>query len=514
MALSSEAKATEPNRYRTDSDDLAWIRREHPNAAELFDRAEALLFAGDAKQAADLFGQASTEAPQSALAPRRQCQTLTELGRHDEAVAACEKAVGNQGSPMDLRAMTAALLSGDAPPTTLEAAHALMHARRARHLMSSEPWGYAAQCDVAARLGDTSMLNDCVADLQRIAPNHYETSRATAIAASIRPGWRTAAGWLAIAGVAIATLMHALLRSRRRGSAATVVGTAVVLAVALSAGRASADGIEKTDNERAPQAGALSKWAIDDKDPSASVPSVAQRDADPLEYGYHLMDLTDKAEAAMRRGDQAAAAKFYAALAKAVPDVSIAYAKMCDAYDAMGDRDKAVQSCTAALGKQGVRIGDYTHYARLVLAKPTRLGQEEIDDLDAVVEHLKNDQAARPAAFEIECSLGVRLGDKRRLDECAPSLAALAPDDTKTLFYQWSLALMQHDYAAASAFLEHAKKSPMPREDVSKMEDATIGALPVWRRAFHDWRIPATLAILVAAALGMAMTWRRSRALA
>src|SRR5438105_3184341 len=154
LLFSDNARAADPNRYRMDSDDLAWIRRDHPHAGELFDRGEASLFAGDSRRAAELFGQTAAEAPQSALAPRRQCQALIELGRHDEAVAACQKAVGNQGSPMDHRAMSAALLSGDSLPTTLAIAHALMSARRARQLMSTEPWGYAAQCDVAARLGD------------------------------------------------------------------------------------------------------------------------------------------------------------------------------------------------------------------------------------------------------------------------------------------------------------------------------------------------------------------------
>src|SRR6266487_871633 len=79
------ASADGPARYRTDEEDLAWIRSTHPHAGELFDRGEALLFAGDAAQAAELFAQAAEEAPQSALAPRRQCQALTELGNHDEA---------------------------------------------------------------------------------------------------------------------------------------------------------------------------------------------------------------------------------------------------------------------------------------------------------------------------------------------------------------------------------------------------------------------------------------------
>jgi tetratricopeptide (TPR) repeat protein len=517
----ASARAEEPNRYRVDADDVGWIRRQHPHARELFDQGEARLFAGDLERAAELFGHAASEAPQSALASRRQCQALTQLGRHEEAIAACRKAVSNQGSAMDLRAMAAALISGDKLPTTEETGHALMFARRARELMPTEPWGYAAQCDVAARLGDTAMLNDCVADLERVAPAHDETLRAMSFATAIRPGWPTALGWLAIVGLALGTMVHALFQSRRRGwrrSARAGAGSAavVIALVGLLPARAFADGVDNSANgeERVPRAGSLSKWSVDEKNPEGTVPSPGQRDADPLEYGYHLMDLTDKGEAAMRRGDYAAAAKFYAALAKAVPDVSIAFAKACDAYDALGDREKALASCAAALRRQGVRVGDYAHFARLVLAKPTRLDPSEVDDVDAVIDHLKKDESARPAGFEVQCNLAVRLGDKKRLEECAPALAVIAPGDPKTLFFQWSLALMQRDFPAARRFIEHAKASPMKPEEVAKMEEATIGALPIWRRAFHDWRIPTTLGILLFAGLAILTTWRRSDAMA
>jgi len=135
-ASSSVALASEPNRYRTDNEDLAWIRSAHPHAGELFDQGETALYAGDAAKAAELLGQAAEEAPQSALAPRRQCEALVEIGRHAEAVEACRKAVANQGTAMDLRAMVAALMSGTEPPTTEEMGYAIMYARRARQIMS------------------------------------------------------------------------------------------------------------------------------------------------------------------------------------------------------------------------------------------------------------------------------------------------------------------------------------------------------------------------------------------
>jgi tetratricopeptide (TPR) repeat protein len=505
----------EPNRYRTDADDVAWMHREFPHAGELFDRGEALLTAGDYEHAAELFGQAASEAKQSAIAPRRECQAWTALGRHGEAVEACHRAVENRSSAMDFRAAVGALMSGDALPTTQETGQALLFARRARELMPTEPWGYAAQCDVAARLGDISMLNACVSDLERVAPNHFETRRATALAAAIRPGWRTALGWFVIAGLTLATAVHALLEARRRGwrgrGAASIAGAAVLLVSVLGATTARG---EAESEERAPRAGALSKWSIDDKDPEKTVPTPTQRDSEPLEYGYHLMDLTDRAEGAMRRGDYSAAAKFYGAIAKAVPDVAIGYGKACEAYEAAGDREQALKACGTAVGKQGVLVADYARFARLILAKPTRIDSSEVEDVDAIVEHLKKEESARSVGFEIECDLAVRLGDKKRLEECTPALARATPNDPKVVFFQWSLALMQHDYDAANEFLAHAKASPMKVEDVAKMEDATISALPIWRRVLHDWRIPTTLAILLAAAFAMTMTWRRSRAIA
>jgi hypothetical protein len=357
------------------------------------------------------------------------------------------------------------------------------------------------------------MYNQCVDELVRAVPRHVETERAITIAASLRPTWRTAAGWLAIAAASIFTLVHALWNARRRSGIGAVAATLVAAGLLAFPGRALAS--EATDPpEHVMRPGSMSEWPVDDKDPLKTVPTPAQRDSEPLQFGYHLMDLADKAQEATKRGDHEAAAKFYEAMAKAVPDVSIAFGKMCESYEAAGQREKAITACEVALTKQGVRIDDYSRFARLVLSKPTRLEPQEIEDVDAVAEHLKSDSGARAYGFEVECNLAVRLGDPKRLEECAPALAAIAPDAPKTLFFQWSLALQKHDYAAARLWLDRARASSMPKEEVQRMDDALVGAMPIWRRTFHDWRIATTLVLLAVAGVGMFMTWRRSHAMA
>ena len=57
----------------------------------------------------------------------------------------------------------------------------------------------------------------------------------------------------------------------------------------------------------------------------------------------------------------------FGALAKAVPDRSVSYGKMCAAYEALGERDHGLESCRDALGRQGVRVEDFSRYVRLLL---------------------------------------------------------------------------------------------------------------------------------------------------
>jgi tetratricopeptide (TPR) repeat protein len=504
----TSAEADPVGRFRTDMDDLTSMQREHPGAAEKFAQAEAQLAAENYANAADLLKQVLDEAPQSALAARRRCQAFTALDRHDEAVENCRRAVGSQGSALDFRAAVGAFMSGEKPPTPEEAATALMFARRAQSLMPDEPWGQAAWCDVAARLGDTKMFNQCLEELVRTSPGRYETIRAHSMAARFRPRWWVGVAWVMLGALGVATLVRALRRARtgvRRDIAAGATALLMVGAVTIFPRPSLAQ-----EPERAAKAGSLSKWKINDNDPASSIPSPDDRDSDPLEFGYLLMDLGDKATAATEHGDHAAAAKYYAALAKAVPDRAISFSRMCDSYEKVGDWEKATISCATALTREGVTFADYTHYGRLMLSKKAPLEPQEIDDVDAVITRLKTFDGGPFQAAQIQCGLGARLWDKKRLEECTTVLNAGAPDDPGTLFFQWALAMVNHDFSGATKLLEKANTIAMDPERLQRMRDAILDAQPIWRRGFRDWRVNASLAILVGGGLAMFLATRKS----
>ena len=517
-ALCADA-ASPVTRYRNDEDGLAWMKATYPNAAEKFAQGEALLFdpasRADVERAAELFTQAFAEAPQSELAGRRKCQALTELGRHEEAVRACTDALNEGQSGLTIRAMVGALMSGPNPPTPSEVGFATAYARRLRRLMPQDPWPAAADCDIGRKLGDTDMLNHCVEELERIAPEHYETKRAAAWLAALRPGWGVLSAWLAVVLAAIATAAHAIVRSRKssRQDAHAKLGVAacVVLGAFTSWPRAAFADTEAAGASAGAAlgktAGHLSKYSIDDQDPLSSIPTPVQRDNDPLEYGYLLMDLGDRADKASKHGDHLAAARYYAALAKAVPDVAISFRKACEEYSAANDREDALKYCGPALNRDGVVLADYSHYAELVFSKKGKLEPAEVETLDAIVDHLKVDDAAVTVAWDIECNLGVRLGDLKRLGECAPALALKAPEDPKAVFYEWAYAMQQGKFSDAEKFVARAKRVSTDKVQVKAMEAATYKAMPLWRKGFRDWRVGATAAVALFA--GLALMLRR-----
>jgi hypothetical protein len=255
----------------------------------------------------------------------------------------------------------------------------------------------------------------------------------------------------------------------------------------------------------------LSKWKVDDADPVKSLPTDEQRDHDPLQFGYHLMDLAEKGGVAAKKGDHRSAVKYFAALAKAVPDRSISFTKLCNSYEALGDWEKATDACRTALGLPGVTVADSAHFVRLMLAKRTKLTPLEVDDVTAVVDHLREQESTRQLASELQCEVGARIEDTQRLEECTTALAAVAPDDARTLSYQWALALARKDFAQARDVIAHAKNTAMPPEGIQHMEDVTRAAEPMWRKAVRDWRVPAGASIVVAAAaIALVVSRRRS----
>jgi len=385
------------------------------------------------------------------------------------------------------------------PPSPGELVEALTFAKATTNDMPSQPWGYAASCDIAVGLGDVEMLGKCVEQLRRVAPDHEETLHYYGLLKRARSTTGALIGWAVILLATLATLVHALVRRSRRAFPSRALGAAAGVLALLVASPAHA-GPNDTFGD----------WEVNDADPESSVPSPAKRDSDPMSFGHFLFDLSFKAERAEKKKDYQAAVKFYRAVAKAVPDRSVGFAKTCKQYEALGEWQNALDYCRGAVARDGVKLEDYQNYVRLQLAKPGLLVPAEIEDVSNVVKHLSADESTRGAAAEMQCDLGVRISSLPHLQECTTTLAALTPNNPKALPYQWALAMKREDFAEARRVIDLAKAASMRPENVQQMEQATSLAASFWRRYPRLWILVLTLALVAAAGAMFVMMRRRS----
>ena len=167
--------------------------------------------------------------------------------------------------------------------------------------------------------------------------------------------------------------------------------------------------------------------------------------------------------------------------------------------------------CAGALTVHNVTLKDYSHYARLALLEK-KLTPVDLQNLDAVVAHLKGTDATRAAGLDIECAIGAHEGDSKRLHNCVPDLLTTAPNSYKTLYYSWALAMATHDFAGAERLVERLKKAAASPNEVKLIEKATVEAMPAWRkglRAFRDWRVGALSSVVVFSGLALLLFARR-----
>ncbi len=498
-----------PARVRRDALDRSEVvamRVASPRAADLLERGEAAGAAGRLEEAEALFREALGEYKGGSLLQRRRCQALTALGRRAEATTACYRALEGARSNANLRASVRAFVAGPTPPTLAEAGLAFELAVKARDRAPGQFTPVAAICDIAESLGDAIMLQHCADELHRIAPDAPDTRRAEALLAAQNPPWRRWAGWSAATAAVLATLGHAAWRRARRSPRRSARGAAIAGAV-LGAALVLTPHVAAADVP-GQQPGMLSKWPIDDNNPQASLPSEKERNKDPLEFGYWLQDLILRAEVYSKHGKHDVAVKLYTTLAMAVPERAVAFTKMCEEYETLGDLEKATASCEAALLRDGLMVKDYERYVRLVLAKPGALTARQTKALDEVLAHMREDPSGRAAAEALDCEVAVRTSNAGELEACVARRAATAPHAPETVSYAWALAVLKGDQAAAATRLDEARAAGIQPERVAGMEVVMAGHAR--QRRFRVGLALAAAALFLGA-LGFALVSRLRR---
>jgi tetratricopeptide (TPR) repeat protein len=254
-----------------------------------------------------------------------------------------------------------------------------------------------------------------------------------------------------------------------------------------------------------PGPGQLStKFAIDYWDPEKSVPTAKDRDNNPLEFGYFLQDLLEKAERARKDNDFQALIRFYRAVAKAVPDNAKGWSKLCEAYEFVKDRDRAIRACKYAIERPAVEVQDYVRYVNLVLSKDGALSPAEIADLKAVFEHLeKQGPSTAFLANSLRCQTAVRVKDVEALEACTKEMSRLAPDDAKTVVFQWSLALEKGQRAEAERLIDRAVKAGVLLENIQRMQKVTSSIGSRGQTIAKVAVVVCALALALAAALAI-----------
>ena len=407
------------------------------------------------------------------ISARGACEAALALEANDPGKAAsrapCHSAFIVDGAPQDMRNEVASLMSPAAHPSLDDLVIGSLISDAAVRKAPDQPWGYLARCDIARRLGSADLLEACLADLRRVAPAHAATKQALTYAGERAP----LATWILRALLALGllgTLAHALARRRRatRRLPAPLATALLAGIVALSALAASTARAEPT-----PGRDQLSEFKIDDANPEASIPSVEIQNRKPLEFGYYLQDLAAKAESAAKSGDHTAEARYYNALSKAAPTASFGPRKLCQVLETAGDIPGAIVACRTTLTREGSTVGDYLHFVRVVLATPGALPSGEQAELDAVINHLLAEAKLGAVPIVLRCEVALRFADAKALAACTDILRQIAPNDPKTVSFEWALALQRHDRSAALQLVDRARGVGMSKEGVAKMEEAT-----------------------------------------
>jgi hypothetical protein len=261
-----------------------------------------------------------------------------------------------------------------------------------------------------------------------------------------------------------------------------------------------------------------SKFPLDDADPESSIPSPEEAARDPLQMGYLMVDITRRAEEALKQGQPARAARYFRAVAKAAPDRALPLRKACAAHQTAGEIAKAFEMCRATLRQADASADDRFNFLDVALKKPGTLTPAELGDIDRTVARLGREfgkvraDKTRSGLAEVKCQVAARVGDTARLSACTEELRSLNSDRARLLPYAWALAMSRGDLSKAESLKDEAIRTGVSERavevmlrDLAKAHEKRDG--PLLTAAKRWW--PAALAVVLA--LGAIVVLQRRR---
>jgi hypothetical protein len=252
-------------------------------------------------------------------------------------------------------------------------------------------------------------------------------------------------------------------------------------------------------------------WPVDTANPEHGAPTPEQMAKQPLQAGYFLMDVAALGDKALKDKRYADAVKFFGVLARLVPDRAVSFARLCESYQGLGDRENALKSCRDALGRDGATVADSARFVGLVLGGEGDLSVGDRADTEAVLTHLGEQHADAATLNRLECQLAAKIDDLGRLQACSSRLATLAPNDPRTTVFSWTLAARRGDGARANEWLARARVVGVEAPLLAEMEAQAKAVHPAWwTEHARAWLLFSSSAL---ALLSLALfRWRARRA--
>jgi len=248
------------------------------------------------------------------------------------------------------------------------------------------------------------------------------------------------------------------------------------------------------------------------------VPTAQEMNADPASAGIALFDMLESAASAEKKKDYATAVKYYQALAQIVPEQATAFSKLCENYEAMGDRQHGIAACYRATGLPGTKVADNLRYVRLLLSAPPgqALTPVEAGQVRATLEHLAGAGVESAEVDLLGCQFAVAIENRDAIRGCVQRLEQTQPGTPITLTYRMSLALLERNFSQARALIEEARRIPLNPEAIALMEREVEalqhpggGVVASLSNVPKGWL--ASLGALGAAIAGLALLWVRRR---
>ena len=245
-----------------------------------------------------------------------------------------------------------------------------------------------------------------------------------------------------------------------------------LICVALAGSNALAADKPAADKPAAGQPAAGKVPAAEPVESPAQLPTAEEMAANPAQAGLALFDLLEAAERAEKKKDYASAAQYYSTLARIVPERATAFSKLCEMYEALGQRDQAIAACFRATGLDGAKVADNFRYARLLLNTPEGrlLTAGETAAVRLTLDHLAKAGVEGPELDLLGCQFAVSIENVDAMRGCVQRLEQTQPGSPVALTYRMSLALFERDFARARGLIDEARRMSMNPESIALME--------------------------------------------